>query len=404
MLATYQALGVLLVDPLSMAAQPDHTLCNVLGYTPGEADGTPVDNLIAPEHRTLLRQALTHTDSAGAFGAEIVYVSKQGTPLPLWTTIAGAPGAGRQRALYVAPSPRTNTCVTHLLKDLSAGVVLTDASLQIVAINHAFTRITGFSEKDIVGRTPKMLSSGRHKAPFYRAMWRSIKRDGCWHGEVWNRRRNGDVYPERLSISTIRDEQDRVRNYVGLFHDISDEVIEREKLDEQANRDHLTELPNRHGFLAHLERTIRTAHRSGRRLAMLFVDVDNFKDINDSYGHTVGDIVLQVVARRLQSSVRQSDYLARWGGDEMVILLSDGVTEAGAAAVTQKIADAVSAPLPAAGAVFNLTVSIGIALYPDNAGTATELIDMADQAMYRVKWSGRNGVALAGNQDQEQNS
>jgi diguanylate cyclase (GGDEF)-like protein/PAS domain S-box-containing protein len=400
MLATCQALGVILVDPLSMAAQPDHTLCSVLGYAPGEANGTPVDTLIAPEHRTLLRQALTHADSAGAFGAEIIYISKQGTPLPLWTTIAGAPGAGCQRALYVTPSPRTNTCVTHLLKDLSAGVVLTDASLQIVAINQAFTRITGFAEADIVGHTPKVLSSGRHKTPFYRAMWRSIKRDGCWHGEVWNRRRNGDVYPERLSISAIRDEHDRVLNYVGLFYDISDEIMEREKLDEQANRDHLTELPNRHAFLSHLERSIRAARRSGRRLAMLFVDVDNFKDINDSYGHTAGDLVLQVVARRLHSSIRQSDYLARWGGDEMVILLNDGVTDAGVAAVTQKIAAAVSAPLQAADTVFYLTVSIGIALYPDHAGTAAELIDKADQAMYRVKWSGRNGMALAEREDQ----
>lgn len=400
MLATCQELGVLLVDPLSMAAQPDHTLCSVLGYAPGEADGIPIETLIAPEYRTLLRQALTHTHNSGAFGAEIIYVAKQGTPLPLWTTIACAPGDGCLRALYVTPTPRTHTCVTHLLKDLSAGVVLTDASLRIVAINHAFTRITGFGEEDIVGHTPKVLSSGRHKAPFYRAMWRSIKRDDCWHGEVWNRRRNGDVYPERLSISTIRDEHNRIRNYVGLFYDISDEVMEREKLDEQANRDHLTELPNRHAFLSHLEHSIRTSRRSRRRLAMLFVDVDNFKDINDSHGHTVGDIVLQVVARRLRSNVRQSDYLARWGGDEMVILLNDGVTDAGVAAVTQKIAAAVSAPLQAANTIFNLTVSIGIALYPDHAETAAELIDKADQAMYRVKWSGRNGMALAESKDQ----
>ncbi len=270
------------------------------------------------------------------------------------------------------------------------GVLITGPDGAIVAVNAAFTAITGYSKAEVLGRNPRMHQSGRHGNSFYQSMWASILQTGSWRGEIWNRRKTGEIYPEWLTINTVQDDAGKILNYVGVFTDISRLKRSEADLDYLAHHDPLTELPNRLLLNARLDYAIQRAHRAGSSLALLFLDLDRFKTVNDSLGHPAGDKLLKTVAALLSACVRNEDTVARLGGDEFVIVL-DGIRRTGdAGEVAKKILAALNKHFDLEGQTVFITASIGISLYPADGRDGTTLLQNADAAMYQSKEEGRS--------------
>jgi len=270
------------------------------------------------------------------------------------------------------------------------GVIVTDAHGSIIATNPAFTEITGYSADDARGRTPRLLKSDRHGPEFYQQMWASIAATGEWQGEIWNRRKNGEIFPEWLTISSVRDGTGGVRNYVAVFSDISTIKRTQADLERLAHFDPLTGLPNRVLFQDRMQHAIDRAQRYGHQVAVLLLDLDGFKLINDSLGHPVGDQLLQLAARRLTGCVRAEDTVARLGGDEFAVILSELADGADAVDAIQRILASIQQPFEMADGNGMVTTSVGLAVFPGDGRSVTELVRNADAAMYEAKNAGRN--------------
>jgi len=270
------------------------------------------------------------------------------------------------------------------------GIVVTDAEARIIAVNQAFARLTGYDEAEVLGRTPAVLQSGRHDPAFYQALWSALRTSGTWQGEIWNRRKNGDIYPEWLSISAIAEDGGAASHYVGVFSDISSIKHAQAVVEYTAHHDALTGLPNRTLLRARLEHGIQQSTRDRKGLAVLFVDLDRFKDVNDSLGHPVGDQLLQTVAQAMGRLVRGGDTLARLGGDEFIVLVEDSSAPEQAATVARKLLALFDRPFRVGQSEMFITASIGISVFPGDGKDADTLIRNADLAMYQVKASGRN--------------
>lgn len=271
------------------------------------------------------------------------------------------------------------------------GMTVTDLDGSILDVNRGFTEITGYPRDEVIGQNPRILQSGRHGREFYQAMWASLLGAGRWSGEIWNRRKSGEVYPQLLTISAVTDEYDQPTSYIGVFADISQLKESEQQLDFLAHHDPLTGLPNRLLFNARLEHAIQHATRGDHLLAVLFIDIDRFKVINDARGHVFGDGMLREAARRLGCCVRQDDTVARIGGDEFVVLLERVPAPDHVSVVVEKIRGAFNQPVSLDGQEQYLTASIGIAMYPRDAQDAESLMRNADTAMYTVKEEGRDG-------------
>ncbi len=275
------------------------------------------------------------------------------------------------------------------------GLIITDANSVILRVNQAFTDITGYTSEEAVGKTPHLFKSDRHDADFYRALWETIQRAGTWQGEVWNRRKNGEVYPALLTISAVMSGDGTVAYYVGSQVDITEHKAADEAIKNLAFYDQLTGLPNRRLLLDRLHQAFAFSARSGREGALLFIDLDNFKDINDTLGHDIGDLLLQQVAQRMESCLREGDTVARLGGDEFVVLLEDlsaqpveAITQA--ETVGEKILAMLNQPYQLATHEYHSTPSIGATLFSDHHQSGEELLKRADIAMYQAKKVGRN--------------
>lgn len=275
------------------------------------------------------------------------------------------------------------------------GMMVTDVNSVILRVNQAFTLITGYTEEEVLGHTPAMFKSGRHDTAFYAAMWKGIIDTGAWNGEVYNQRKNGEIYPERLTITAVKGANNIVTNYVASLVDITIEKITAEEIQFLAFYDPLTGLPNRRLLLDRLNHVLAASLRNGRDGAILFLDLDHFKSLNDTLGHDIGDLLLQQVAARLTACVREGDTVARLGGDEYVVMLEDlseHSVEAAAQAevIGKKILAALNQPYKLATHEYHSTPSIGIALFSDHTQSQEELLKHADIAMYQAKKAGRN--------------
>ncbi len=279
---------------------------------------------------------------------------------------------------------------SQALEMVGEGVLVTDASLNIVWVNAAFTRVTGYSQADTAGGHPRMLCSGKHDKDFYKAMWEQIKRSGRWQGEIWNRRKNGEIYPEWLSIHAMFDETGRLTHYVAMFSELTENKRREDELRYHATHDALTGLNNRYSFEEHLEFALCRSRRSGKGLGLLFLDLDNFKQINDTHGHLIGDDLLVHVAKRLADVMRDIDTISRLGGDEFTIIL-EGMQnpKQDAQRVAEKILGVLRIPFDLVpGHCLSVGASIGIVI-ADGENTTRELIAHSDEAMYAAKHAGK---------------
>lgn len=272
----------------------------------------------------------------------------------------------------------------------SEAILITDANKNIVAVNPAFSAITGYTSDEMLGKNPSVLSSGKQTDDFYRIMWGAILAAGQWQGEIWNRRKSGEVYPEWLSIGVLKNSKGEVINYIALFSDITDRKAAEQKIEFLAHYDALTKLPNRSLFADRLNLALLYATRNGTKVGLLFLDLDKFKDVNDTMGHLAGDQLLKSVAQRLKSCVRESDTVCRQGGDEFMILLYEVLSRDAVEQVAQKIMEAMAAPHQIGGRELPVTFSVGASIFPDNADDVDTMIKCADDAMYRAKAQGRN--------------
>ncbi len=271
------------------------------------------------------------------------------------------------------------------------GVLITDHKARIVEVNPAFCRITGYSREEVLGNNPNMLSSGRHGPSFYREMWAKIGEVGFWRGEIWNRRKNGDEYPEHLSINAVRGPDGAVTHYVALLSDISHLKAHEQELKRMAHYDPLTGLPNRRLLSDRIEQGMAQTRRSGAYMALAVLDLDGFKPINDNLGHEAGDMVLKGVAQRLRATLRGGDTAARLGGDEFVLVLQGVAGRSACESTMARILEELAKPLELEdGHDVSVSASIGVTLFPDDDADADTLLRHADQAMYLAKQAGRN--------------
>lgn len=271
----------------------------------------------------------------------------------------------------------------------SEGIMVTDARNRIVAVNPAFSAITGYTRDEVIGKTPSLLASGQHDAAFYQTMWHRLLTDGRWEGEIANRRKNGVTFIEWLKISVIPDSSGKPRRFVALFSDVTERKQQEERVWRQANYDVLTGLPNRQLLEDRLERAMAQAHRRHAQVALLFIDLDRFKPVNDTFGHAVGDELLHQVGQRLENILRDEDTVARLGGDEFVVVLPDPRTAEAPDRTAEKIVAVLSEPFRVGEHVLDISCSVGIAIFPRDADHAAALIERADTAMYAAKEAGR---------------
>ncbi len=306
------------------------------------------------------------------------------------TLIATAGIRARRRARACIAANGHRRLVAQAFDETSEAIVITNAQGQVTAVNRAFTEITGYDVADALGRDPRFLRSGRHDDAFYAQIRESLASAGHWRGEIWHRRKNGELFPSWLAISRLRDEAGLSDHHIGIFSDISRQKRDAERIRFLAYYDPLTGLPNRTLLADRVAKAIARSNRQGSRLALLFLDLDGFKHINDSFGHLTGDTLLRMIGERLKQTIRDADTLARYGGDEFVLLLAEVDDVDHACAAAQRCLDSLSTPLCIDGQKIGVTPSIGISVYPEDGDSFDLLVRNADTAMYHAKEAGRN--------------
>jgi len=392
--------GYWLVELASLKIlEVNDALCRMLGYEREEMIGRQPFEFADEENRKIFAyQATQHTVSRQR-SYEIVLKHKNGQDVIVRINATNMPHGERKPVeafafiTDITEWKRTEEqlrIAATFFDTTSEAITVTDCDNRIVAVNPAFTMITGYSEEEALGRDPSFLSSGRNNAAFYRSMWDTLMRMGRWQGEIWNRRKNGEIYPEWLSIVAIRDDKGVVNQYMAVFSDITKRKKDEEKIWRQANYDALTGLPNRNLFKDRLDQAMHAAHREKSRLALMFIDLDRFKWVNDTLGHASGDLLLQETARRLKRCVRETDTVARLGGDEFTILLNDVHSTGNVDRISEALLSCMSEPFDLDGKEAFVSGSIGITLYPGDAENMEQLLGNADAAMYSAKASGRN--------------
>ncbi|MBK5931318.1 EAL and GGDEF domain-containing protein [Halochromatium salexigens] len=393
----------MLVMQHSRFTEVNRTALQMLGYDEAEAViGKHADELSPPVQpngevsKTKVKQLL-HQAKGKTLRFEWLHQQRDGTPLPVEVILVPVELEG-ESAYFVHWLDRTEETkarqrerqASTVFENSAEAIMVTDAEQRVLAVNRAFTKITGYAEAEILGRQPKLLGSGYQDASFFERMWQMIDNTGAWRGEIWNRRKDGESYPARMTITSVRDDHGQLLNYIGIFNDISEAKRSEEELYRLAHNDALTGLPNRTLLRARMEQSLQRAKRDERMLALLFIDLDLFKNVNDSLGHSIGDELLKNVANAIEQEVRKADTVARLGGDEFVILM-DGIDDPSTAAhLAERLCQLVSQPFQVADRELRLTASIGVSLFPSDGKSMDSLLSNADLAMYRAKDQGRN--------------
>ena len=393
------------IDEQAVYTYASPQVYGLLGYTAGELIGkTPFDlmqpdeaarvkerfSAIASERKPfrLLENANLHKNG------RVVFLETSGAPMfDAQGVFRGYRGIGRDITERKQAELELRIAATAF--ETQEGILITDRDKHILRVNQAFTRLTGYSAAESIGRTPAMLKSGRHDEAFYRCLWETLTRDKYWQGEIWNQRKNGEIFPEWLTITAVLDADGQVTHYVGVFSDITLRKEADEKIYRLAFYDPLTGLPNRRLLMDRLQQAMASGARSQREGALLFLDLDDFKTLNDTRGHDIGDLLLIEVAERLRDCVRGGDTVARLGGDEFVVMLEDlseDTQQAAAAArdVGEKVLAAINQPFDLQGVEYHGSSSIGISLFRGGGIGMDDLLKHADTAMYQAKASGRN--------------
>jgi diguanylate cyclase (GGDEF)-like protein/PAS domain S-box-containing protein len=317
-------------------------------------------------------------------------------------TPLGVPGEG---GVVITHTNITERRLAHEQQRLAAsvfthareGIIITLPDGTIVDVNEAFTRITGYARGDVLGKNPRILSSGRQDRAFYYAMWQALLQQGHWVGEVWNRRKNGEVYAEMLTISAVRDSQGAAQHFVALFSDITTQKQQQTQLEHIAHYDALTDLPNRVLLADRLRHGLVQTHRRGQVLAVAFLDLDGFKAVNDQHGHHAGDHMLIALAARMKHVLRDGDTLARMGGDEFVAVIVDLDRTSDCLPLLTRLLAVAALPVQFGEAVLQVSASLGVTFFPQAAHLdAEQLLRQADQAMYQAKLEGKNRYRVFG--------
>ena len=305
--------------------------------------------------------------------------------LRLRAALAGEQAAAGERAL-----------ASVVFDNSPVGIVVTDPDGIIIRVNQAFTRLSGYALQECRGLNSNLLKSGRHDVDFYREMWEAIIQKGHWAGEIWNRHRTGQIRRHDLTITAVLDSKEQIVNFVGLLRDVTERHTQQEEMRHLATHDQLTGLANRTLLMEALNRSLALAARQGRRVGLLFLDLDGFKPVNDHFGHGTGDCLLLAVANRLLSSIRKSDTLCRQGGDEFVLLVPEVEDLAQLVSLAEKLLLSLQEPYPDLPSGITIGASIGVACWPEHAEDADGLLDAADNAMYQAKHQGGGTIAMAG--------
>ncbi|CAA7621917.1 EAL domain-containing protein [Magnetospirillum sp. SS-4] len=374
----------------------------IFGWTADEVIGRNISMLMPEPYRSahdgyVERFCRTAQARVIGIGREVTGLRKDGLTFPMELSVSEVKLDGQRLFTGIVRditarrmAEADQRLAASVFHSTSEGIIITDTLGTILAVNQAFTDITGFEAEEAVGKTPRILKSDHHDQAFYEGMWHVLTETGQWSGEIWNRRKDGDVFLERQTINMIRDDEGRPYRFVAVFSDITEMRRKDDRIRHLAFHDALTGLANRSLLNDRLEHTIALAQREKRRIAVLFLDLDRFKAVNDTLGHDVGDQLLRVVAKRLQDLVRTTDTVARLGGDEFVILLENPADENEVAHVGERIVALINQPMDFDGQPAHVGTSIGIAMFPEDGADAVSLMKGADTAMYAAKTAGKN--------------
>lgn len=394
--------AIIITDTNAVIQWANPAFAMLTGYALEEAVGKQMNELIrsgaqSNEFYEVLWQTILNGQM---WRGELINKRKNGTPYYQEMTVTPVRADGNEITHFIAIKQdiTERKQAEKLLREAAAvmentheGVMITDTASNIIAVNPAYSAITGYSADEVIGKNPSIFIAGRADKLFYEKMWRNLQTNGFWQGEVWNRRKSGEVFPQLLTISTVYDDRHEPTRYVGVFADISQLKKHQAKLEFMAHHDHLTQLPNRSLVEIRLKQEVEQAHRQGHCACVLFIDLDRFKLVNDSFGHMVGDELLCAVAQRLSARLRKGDTLGRLGGDEFILLASPLRDTQDAAVIARDFIAALSAPfMLSCGTEVFIGGSVGISLFPQDGETASELMKNADAAMYLAKESGRN--------------
>jgi len=386
-----------IADPFGCFLQVNPAFVLLTGYEEAELVAKPFLDFVLPEDRQRTADEMQlQVAIRPSMHFENRYVCKDGRVVVLsWTAYFdkndGVTYAAARDITESKAAEEKLKLASSVFSHAREGIAITDASGAIIEVNDTFTQLTGYSREEVVGHNASILKSGRQDKDFYAAMWRDLIDKGNWYGEIWNRRKNGEVYAEMLTISAVRDDRGNTRQYVALFSDITALKEHEDQLEHIAHYDALTTLPNRVLLADRMHQAMAQAQRRGQRISVAYVDLDGFKSINDKHGHEAGDQLLMTVAARMKQGLREGDTLARLGGDEFVALLLDLPDVEASVPMLTRLLSAAAQPVPVGDLVLEVSASIGVTFYPQVEDVeADQLLRQADQAMYQAKLAGKN--------------
>ena len=402
MLMNNAADAVFVADPIRECwVYINDRFVSLLGYSREELLATPIYDLVTPEFRDIYRERFQSIAQVGGVATrELQLNRKDGGRVLLEMSAVTLPDGnvhGSCRDITERKKIEEGQRIAAVTFDTQEAIMITDPDANILRVNQAFQDITGYDAAEVIGCNPRIFQSGRHNAAFYQALWSALLNTGTWSGEIWDKRKDGSIYPKLTTITAVYNDRHQVTNYVAVFRDITLNKKSEREIHQLAFYDSLTQLPNRRLLLDRLKQAMAVGTRDGRHGALLFLDLDHFKTINDTRGHAMGDQLLVEVARRLQTGVREGDSVARLGGDEFVVVLEDLSSEPQEAAaqtelVAEKIRRELDKPYVLKGLECHSTVSIGISLFRGHQESAEDLLQHTDVAMYQAKMAGRNTI------------